>query len=267
MKSFLLLTFLFLFSCGKSDLQEGFGTLSGYITDGQTGNPIAGATVFIVGNQSASETTTDGTGKYTIANTSAGDKVVSISKTGFMTQTPQVFITKNITTSLSISLFTPAYASNKIIAILSWNLAVDDLDSHLFVPENASGPAYHVYYNDRGNNGSTPFAGLDVDDFDGLGPETIVMDWNGTALNYPRTYRYFVHNFTQEFNDQSDPGSGIPLTSTEAQVRVYKNGIFQSSFKVPAGCVTYHWHVFDMTHDGRIIPVNTCSTAIPPEIY
>ena len=56
------------------------GTLSGTITDSETGAPLSNAVVTIVG---ATAAITDSSGAYTISNIPTGEKVVAVSKAGY----------------------------------------------------------------------------------------------------------------------------------------------------------------------------------------
>lgn len=253
---------LMLFSCGQSELVDGYGDIEGYITNGQTGAALSGVTVYVEGFQSQTQTTTNGSGYYRITNVQAGTKTINVSISGYIDQRPNTFLKKNKTNSVSLSLLTTAYAANKLVAILSWNTTVQDLDSHLYVPVNNTAPSTHIYYQNIGDINNAPFAVLDVDDTDGSGPETIAVKWNGTALSYPRKHRYFVHNFTQ----QSLPTSP-DFTQSEAQVRVYRNGTLISQFSVPDNCTQTYWHVFDIESNGAISPNNSCSNTIPSDVY
>lgn len=258
----ILLFSLLLFSCGQSELVDGYGDIEGYITNGQTGAAISGVSVYVEGYQSQTETTTNGSGYYKINNVQAGTKTINVSINGYIAQRPNAYLKKNRTNTVTLSLLTTAYAANKIVAILSWNQTVQDLDSHLYVPVNNTAPSTHISFENTGSIDNAPFAILDVDDVDGSGPETIAIKWNGTALSYPRKHRYFVHNFSQ---------SGLPtapkFTQSEAQVRVYKNGTLISEFSVPENCLETYWHVFDIESNGAITPVSSCSNTIPSDVY
>lgn len=233
-----------------------YGTVTGVVTNAQNGSNIAGATVSI----GALSTTTDGGGNYTINNVPTGVQTVNFSATGFVSQTDSTTVVDNQSHNVNMSLLTNAYAANKVIAVLSWGSNPTDLDSHLYVPTGQSS-TYHIDYNNKGDSDGTlntiPFAGLDTDEVQGYGPETIAISWNGSALYYPRVYRYFVHNYSND----------LPINASNAQIRVYRNGTLIQTFTPPAGCTGIYWHVFDMAANSSITTVNTCSGIIPAPLY
>jgi hypothetical protein len=271
------LLMLLLWGCGKSDLSgsgllsdpipetppttpppaPSYGQLEGKITDGQTGLNLNEVTLSVPGQPS---TTTDGAGNYEFDQVTVGTVNVSVMKTGYIAQTPQVLITENNTTQLNLSLLTTAFAANKLVIVLTWGDTPTDLDSYLYVPVTASS-TYTVNYATPGDQDgildSPPFAGLDTDDTDGNGPETISISWDGSSLNYPRTYRYFVHNYSKD----------AILGNSAAQVRVYRNGALLGVFTVPANCSNDFWHVFDVASNSTLTSVNTCNAAMPAPLY
>jgi len=76
------------------------GTITGSITDAEDGSPIAGATV----TDGTRTTTTDGTGKYTIANVLPGTYQVTASKSGYQSLTSAVTVASGATVMMNFSL-------------------------------------------------------------------------------------------------------------------------------------------------------------------
>lgn len=72
------------------------GTLTGEVTDAETGEPLIGATVYIESIQRGAQTNIDG--QYTITNLDAGTYTVSISYVGFQNFTEEVEISSGTTT-------------------------------------------------------------------------------------------------------------------------------------------------------------------------
>ncbi len=101
----------------------------------------------------------------------------------------------------------PIPLPGEIRFVLNWGVSPSDLDSHLKTPEIDS-LVYHVFYGNRGNVETPPYAVLDVDDTDGYGPETITI-----KESFSGTYIYFIHQYSSM---GSFPESG-------SQVRVYNS--------------------------------------------
>lgn len=72
------------------------GTLTGTITDANTGLPVSGATVSL-NDPGSHSTTTDASGNYTLSGVTAGAYTATISKTGYVTATESVTITAGST--------------------------------------------------------------------------------------------------------------------------------------------------------------------------
>lgn len=223
-------------------------TFSGIISDASTGDPIQGATVYAEGYSVS--TTTDATGSYTLSNAPAGERVyLKAVASGFEEGTLiKSGISGQTTSNANFSLLPNGFGDNKIVIILSWAAAPPDLDSHLFVGNGAQTLIDHTAKGDNdGVLDSAPFAGLDVDDTDGEGPETMVIRFVNGSTDYSGTYRYYIHDFQNTGN----------LPSSEAVVTIYIDGTFTESFDIPSGTNENFWHVFDMDQNGQITSVNT----------
>lgn len=77
------------------------GTISGFVTDGATGNPVAGANIFI--SDTKTGTITDKAGHYSISNIGEGDHLVEISHVGYTTQGVTVTVAGNTTKDFVLS--------------------------------------------------------------------------------------------------------------------------------------------------------------------
>jgi len=86
------------------------GTITGRVTDAEDGSPIAGATV----SDGTRTTTTDTTGKYTIANVPPGTYEVTASKSGYESSTSTVTVLSGGTAVMNFSLNRNAPPSNAI---------------------------------------------------------------------------------------------------------------------------------------------------------
>ena len=271
----LILSTLFFYSCaGDSSLSEkasnsssssddsssdasssssSTGTVEGKITDGSSGSGISGATVYITGSPSLSDTS-DGSGNYSITNAPIGSISVTASKTNFTDASTSATLTESTTTSdVNITLLPTSYSSGKYVVVLTWGQNPADIDAHLYVP---NGGPFEVYYAAKGDNDGTldtnPFAGLDVDDTTSFGPETMSYKKTAGEAHYDGTYRYFVHKFS---------GTGN-LTDSGAVVKVYDSGTLVKTYTVPTSGTGTYWHVFDHS-DETITDVNTIQVGKP----
>ncbi|MBK8011496.1 MAG: carboxypeptidase regulatory-like domain-containing protein [Deltaproteobacteria bacterium] len=91
---------------------------------------------------------------------------------------------------------TPLVVSPPIFqAILTWDVAPDDLDTHLLGPCDPTAAGceenFHVFYSDRGSVSAPPWAYLDTDDTDSYGPEITTL-----VKALPGVYRYAVLNYS-----------------------------------------------------------------------
>jgi hypothetical protein len=128
---------------------------------------------------------------------------------------------------------------------LVWGLNPSDIDSHLWTPRyGVDSTRYHIYYADRGEAESDPYADLDVDDVTSYGPEHMTI-----YEPYPGVYTYAIYHFS---------GSGTIETS-EAVVSLLKpNGTVQT-FSVPTDVpnVESYWWWWVCTIDGTTGEVET----------
>lgn len=127
--------------------------------------------------------------------------------------------------------------------VLDWEQSPGDLDAH-FVKDNA----YHISFRNT-QVLSDGTAGLDRDDMDGYGPETITVK-NVDDLGL---YEFLVHDYT----DRADPAA-TGLSNSKATVRVYGEGRLLYEFQVPAGQRGNIWSVFQI-QQGQFIETNQIS--------
>lgn len=253
MKCLLILLLFSLYSCAPDSSGSTVtfdAVFEGTVTDASTGDPIEGAVVYVSGYSAITDTTA-ADGSYTLNNAPAADRVylkatASGYKEGTLIKTGR---SGQTTENANISLLPVGFGDNKIVIILTWASTPTDLDSHLYVGDSSQTKIDHTAKGD--NNGtldSAPFAGLDVDDTNGNGPETITIRYNNSSTDYNGTYRYFIHDFKN--------GADGELSASQAVVTVYTNGEFTQSFDVPTSNSFDYWHVFDMDSSGNITSVN-----------
>ncbi len=207
--------------------QDG-GGLSGRIIDATNSAAIAGVAVTLSGTAQRT-TVTSSDGAYGFADLPAGPYTVTAEKDGYITEIREASVAGSpVEVNIVMS---PTIQGSQYRIVLTWGTTPRDLDSHLWI-----GDDYHVYWSNRGNASSPPYAELDMDHMDGEGPETITIH----QLTGP--YKYAVHNY-----------SGTPsLTASNAVVRVYSGSQLVRTFTVPGTGSGLWWHVFDMSPSGAI---------------
>jgi uncharacterized protein YfaP (DUF2135 family) len=207
------------------------GSISGKVTNAQTGQPLPGATVQLMQNGVVLRTTTtNATGDYTFSELASGTYTLEVSAPNFVTSTRgnvQVITGQNTLLNFVLS---PVPGRGELRLVLTWGQFPSDLDSHLWLPV---GNPFHIFYLRKGNVNACPFAMLDVDDTSSFGPETITISRRFTGV-----YVYAVHNF-----------SGSPaITTSQARVEVFDERGLLKTFSVPTTGTGLWWRV--LTIDG-----------------
>lgn len=138
-----------------------------------------------------------------------------------------------------------------ISVILRWGSSPADLDAHLTGPIAGSASRYHVFFSQPEVVGE---AKLDLDDTNGVGPETINIKKQIVDGNYV----YSVHNYSAVNTTNS-----TALSASGATVDIYANGVHLHTLSVPTGQTGNLWKVFEMVN-GTIFPVNTITNTTQP---
>jgi len=124
--------------------------------------------------------------------------------------------------------------------VLDWDSEPKDLDAH-FWKEGG----YHIsYHHTRVLSDGT--GGLDRDDMDGFGPETITI----RDIDDLGTYTFAVMDYTNKGN-----GSANDLAKSKASVKVYGEGRLLHVFNVPQVSAGNKWAVFKIS-EGQFIEIN-----------
>jgi len=212
----------------KSTCPPNTGHIYGTVTDATSGQPISGAYVDFPYRPSISDFT-DREGFYSIHQAPAGPSTVRVACDGCAPASDVAMIPDGgeVRADFSVS---PIVDVNKIRAVLTWGTSPSDLDLHLWLPE--SNP-YHIYYHDKGSIDRFPWAELDHDDTDQLGPETITLWLNRVEGKYTLA----VHRF-------SSSGS---LSTSNATVSIYHADQTLTTFNVgdAQGSGTW-WYLADL---------------------
>ncbi len=250
-------------------------TLNGKVTNALDGSAIAGALVEIAGLS----TTTDASGNYEITNipeatlnaafsgtplsgtapleVSFTDQsndaayTLQVSKADFSTYTNnQVTIAAGETLTMDVSL-SPTISAGEMRVVLNWGSSPSDLDAYLKTP-TIEGNEYLVYYSNKGDAQSPPYATLDNDEQNGFGPETITIYQKSNG-----TYKYYVHQYT----------SGGDLPTSNGVVQVYTDAGLITSINVPTSGTGRYWNVLTIDGTtGNISIINEISDSAPTGI-
>jgi hypothetical protein len=224
-------------SVSSGNNQEGFANqiltapLVVRVSEGET--PIQGAVVtFQVtsgGGSITSSATTDALGQAE-ANWTLGPTI------GSQTATASTAGASPVTFAATATAPPPARI------VLQWGTTPLDLDAHLTGPAPAE-TRFHIFFPlaSRGSLVAAPFAALDRDDVDGVGPETITISQLSDGL-----YRFSVHDFT---NRLSATSSALGTQSAATVTLYLAPSPTPQVFTVPNAPGTL-WTVFELMVSG-----------------
>lgn len=236
----------------------GTANVSGRILDSQTGDGLANATIKL--NRSNDLKTLDDTweiivitnynGYYEIINGPTGYFYGVISAEGFIDRVIDnlEFITGNNDIDDETIVNPPAEGELRIV--LNWGESPSDLDSHITGPDG-SGGRFHVCYFNKEESG----ASLDVDDVSSYGPETVTI-----SSFYPGTYRYSVHNYSNQY-----PDGGMGIYNSPTRVEIYNHNGLVQSFMAPVFQSTdigNTWRVFEIDFVNGTATIRTINTYV-----
>jgi uncharacterized protein YfaP (DUF2135 family) len=234
------------------------GELTGLVLDAETAEPIGGARIRVRAGVNASQgmvveqLDADTDGYYAFPELAAGNYTLEGSADGYARSYVNATVSSDTSTRAPDLLLSRLLDGGQFRIVLSWGLSPSDLDAHLYVPPiQTTGfeAGFEVFYSQRGNLDSAPYAELDVDDTDSYGPETITI-----SQVVRGTYHYVVHRFS----------SDAPFSDSGAQVSVFDDtGLVYTAFVPTTGPGDY-WHVLDIDGDSlAITPVNERSNSTP----
>ena len=224
------------------------GIANGYIYDALTGSTLEGVELSIRSGWNnteegdvAANTETDSSGYYTL-DLPIGNYTVSASKNGYVPTSFNIVVQSEEYQTEQNGTMTPVTENGAYRIVLTWGEEPSDLDSHV-CGTLSSGDHFHVSYEYMlQNDGDDTLCVLDVDDTDSFGPETVTL-----CPTTKDAYYYFVHRFS-EYGD---------LSSSGAQVKVYKDSELLKTFNVPTNLGDGRfWNVFSIV-DGEIVVNNT----------
>lgn len=252
-------------------------TVTGHVVDATNKSPISDAAVTIKnagGTTTVKSGKTDGSGNYTIAGLAAGNYVLSIGKSGYITLDNNVTATSSCSSvPVTKTVLSPTLLNGQMRIVLTWTgpppnwdsvkttyqTTVMDMDSYLLVP----GFADPIYWK---NCDRDPSAGvvsgcnvtgayLDVDQINWNGPETITISQPTAG-----TYRYYIANY-------SDPCNALGINSSGVVVTVYSGNQMVKRYSVAPGAPTsgLSGHVFEVfrINNGQLTDVNQYNDSLP----
>jgi hypothetical protein len=178
------------------------GTISGKVTDAETGNGISGATVSVDGKS----VTTSGSGAYSISGVAAGTHNVTASKNGYHSQTKSASVTGGETTTVdfalapissgggeagTVSVTSISYsghggpASNRHLTVTVWveddnDVAVSGASVSITLQNKTTGASW----NTSGTTGSNGSVGFTLNNAPNGTYETTVMDVSASGLTW-----------------------------------------------------------------------------------
>lgn len=215
------------------------------VRDSDTGNPVPYADVNI---DDTWDLQSDSAGQVPLPNEiQEGEHKLTVTKGDEYVPTEDVFVVAKgeITSAPQISI-PKAVDFKRIKIILDWGEFPWDLDAHVVDGTN------HVFFSvkEEGN------LELDRDDVNSFGPETITI----IEPKKDKVYSYYVHDCSNAGNNES-----VRLSNSKAQVRVYFDNEFKTSFKITPNKKGLSWHVFDIEDGDKIVKKGKISTKKPSE--
>jgi hypothetical protein len=234
---------------GDDPYDGGYATLTGYVLDAVTGDPVPDASVNAGGDAGVS----DEAGHFVLDNIEVGTVTVLISKDGYVSLSTLVTFIEDAVVEQDFAIL-PQSTTDEYRIVLSWGQNPGDLDSHLWVPLDGVN-YWHVYFSTDGYLDAVPYAALDTDDTSSYGPETITIRTHEGDY-YEGEYVYVIHHYS---------GSGN-LETSGAQVRVYAGDSLAVTVNAPQGCEEgdRYWYVGRLNcREGIWIPINTYGPSSP----
>ena len=215
------------------------------IVDCDSGNPIFEATVNI---DNAWNIKSDKDGKILLPKEiQDGEHKLIVKKENDYIQTEQNFtITKGEINSIYQISIPKKVNFDRIKIVLDWAKKPYDLDAHIL------DETHHAFYTTM-KHGNLE---LDRDDVSSYGPETV-------TIKHPdpkSVYKYYVFDYTDAENLYS-----TNLSYSEAQVKVYFDNEFKTSFKITPNKEGITWYVFDIVDGNKIVTKDIVSSITPSE--
>jgi pimeloyl-ACP methyl ester carboxylesterase len=213
----------------------GMGRINAKVVDAISDSPITGVNYMLTRNSISHTGETDATGSFTTDDLIVGTWHLTLSKSGYTSQTTPVYVRADETTTIEEGMITELTPGSANIR-LNWGIFPLDLDVHLrrYTDRNED---YHLSH----DNTTTSDASLHRDDKTGFGLEIV----NIQSVSANKLYRYVVNK----------PDGLLNLIGTIADSDSVVTLVWQDKrhqFYPPNEPGTY-WHVFDIV-DGVVTP-------------
>ncbi|MFH1134800.1 MAG: carboxypeptidase-like regulatory domain-containing protein [Pseudomonadota bacterium] len=231
------------------------GSISGKVTEAGTGNPLVGATVQAIQEETIIvEAATDEQGNYSIPQIPEGAYSLVAQAADRLREVIEDFVVANGQAYTQDFILSNLLTTGNLRMLVTWTLKEDecrDIDAHLWLPVDV--PAHVTYYR-TGFEDQCPWATW-IGDRASYGEETIKIFQSVNSGQY-----LFAVNL---YNVSNPDGS---LTEMGVKVEVYdKNGLVVT-YLVPnsEGVWGHWWHVFNLDGEtGVIQEVNQVSETSP----
>lgn len=203
----------------------------GVVVNAVDGMPVAGAEIKAISEDGTEyHAATDSDGRFEISG-AGGTYSLVISKDGFITEEIAVE-TEEGDNSLGQFVISTVLDHSEMRVVLEWGAEPLDLDSY-YVGQYDDGTSVYVYYREMEARRRGELAvGLDIDDRDGFGPETI------TIYGMDGNFEYTVKDYLE---------TGTMGEVSNAVVKVYLSDGTTQTFTCPAGEGNI-WNVFTVDH-------------------
>lgn len=256
---------------GQTKLQKlnaGKGSIKGIVTDAADGKAVpTGITIRLYAGEDTvygapvAETTTGENGQYKFENVTPGYytlQFVDLRKTEealYVIASKGAFVKENATITID-QIISKRIDDGQVRFVLHWadedeenDTVASDLDSHLVGPGVSEDEKFHVYYGcpnyygdefhdeDDDEDDNEPDVGLDVDDTEYLGPETITIYKSVNGI-----YHYYVHNYSDKRAD-SYYNHQTRLATSKPYVEVIRGNVRIAEFNLAETAQGNVWDV------------------------
>jgi len=243
------------------EIYSGSGTASGKIFHALTGVGVGSLIINLreginaINGTIVGTTVTASDGSYAFNNLTAGHYTAEVSGVGYVTTYFSLICIGGTETNNQNATITPILSPGETRIVLTWGQTPSDLDSHLTGPL-PDGSRFHLFYPYADANAGSPwpeYVRLDLDDVTSYGPETTTI-----YQQIEGVYRFSVHDYSNRYSSNSSA-----LSTSGAQVRVYRGSTLVANFNVPSNQSGTLWTVFELSGD-TIAPINSMSYESAP---
>ncbi len=231
---------------------ESYGTIKGKVVNAISNEGLSDVEVKLYPSGKIFYTSDDGS--YVFSSIPPGDyQIIATKYNFFQNQSVNVHLfAESALSDVNVSLSPIITNTGETRIVLTWGTDPCDIDAHLWTPD-INGSEYHIYTELAGgywgDSENPPYAALDVDDLDGLGPETVTISKLSSGY-----YLYSVFNF-RKYIEATD----TDINYSNAKVEVYNlNGKYAEFNISDANGSGLWWNVFWINgNTGEITPINT----------